>query len=114
MSVIEGFGLVVDLDDADGDTAWLSVRGEVDISNVGALATALDLASSAYPRRLVVDIGGINFISSCAIRAIARAHHRMAGFTEVEVVGASPLIRRIFELTGAADLLTTSGGRRPA
>jgi anti-anti-sigma factor len=51
------------------------VRGELDLTNASALDEAL-LQTSA--RAVILDLGGLDFVDSAGMRAIDRAHRRLA------------------------------------
>jgi anti-anti-sigma factor len=51
------------------------VRGELDLTNASALDEAL-LQTSA--RAVILDLDGLDFVDSAGMRAIDRAHRRLA------------------------------------
>jgi anti-anti-sigma factor len=80
------------------DVRYVTVSGEVDLSNVGALESALG------SRRLHIDMSDVIFIDSTAVRVLV--HARM-GATEFELV-ASRQVRRIMEIAALVELLNVT------
>ena len=66
------------------------VAGELDMANVDRLEGAVDSASA---RHVVLDLEGVSYLDSAAIRAIERAFRRLAESRRTLVVVASPASR---------------------
>jgi anti-sigma B factor antagonist len=75
------------------------VEGEVDISTVDQLVTALDKAESED--RLLVDLSGVAFMDSTGLRALVERHQRFeeSGRRLVLMLAPGP-VTRLIELTG--------------
>ncbi|GAA4455602.1 STAS domain-containing protein [Phytohabitans houttuyneae] len=80
--------------DADGATV-LTVTGEIDMSNAGALADALDRA----PAPVVVDMSAVEYLDSAGL-AVLFAH--ADGLTLV----ANPRLGPVLTISGLAELAT--------
>jgi len=78
------------------------LRGELDISNVERLETAVAPVIARRPERLVVDVSGVTFADSSAIAAWVRW---AATVGELEMHGAPPLLRQVITRMGLADTL---------
>jgi anti-sigma B factor antagonist len=99
----------------DADSLTCEVRPDRDIVRVRPVGT-LDMATaevleeqlrelrSAGFRRMVVDLGGLDFMDSTGLRLVLRwdAAARADGFN-VAFVPGSPAVQRVFEVTGTAD-----------
>lgn len=78
---------------ADG-TALLTVTGEIDMSNSGRLAGALD----RLPGHVVLDLTGVDYLDSAGLNVLfARAER-------IEVI-ADALLRPLLTVSGLADLV---------
>ncbi|MER8007784.1 STAS domain-containing protein [Streptomyces sp. NPDC094149] len=78
---------------ADG-TALLTVTGEIDMSNSGRLADALD----RLPGHVVLDLTGVDYLDSAGLNVLfARAER-------IEVI-ADTLLRPLLTVSGLADLV---------
>lgn len=90
----------------DDGVVTVTLRGELDLGSIGALEERLSAAEEAAPRRIVLDLAGLSFIDSSGLRVLlladgrAREHGR-----ELLLTPAGETVRRVFEMTGALDLL---------
>lgn len=75
----------------------VTVRGELDISNVDRLEAAVTPVVARRPQKLVVDVSGLTFADSSAIAAWVRW---AAIVGEFEMRGASPLLRQVITRMG--------------
>jgi anti-anti-sigma factor len=85
--------------DPDG-TVTVTVSGEVDISNADVLRHELAVVTEAAPPRVVFDLGDLSFVDSSGIAVLV---HVANSVPEVNVARASPVVRRILEVTGLAE-----------
>jgi anti-anti-sigma factor len=84
--------------DADGAVV-LALSGELDLSTVGALHTAVQDVISRKPSALVFDLGGLTFMDSSGIAALLSA---VGSVDSVQVRNPSDIVRRVIELSGLA------------
>jgi anti-anti-sigma factor len=89
------------LRDKDG-SALLKLGGELDISNVEALELAARPILESNPARMVIDVGQLRFADSSALALWVRW---AAMVPEIEIRGASPLLRRVIMAMGLAQML---------
>ena len=83
-------------DNGDGGPT-VTVRGELDISNVDRLEAAVTPVVQRRPQKRVVDVSGLTFAASSAIAAWVRW---AAIVGELEMRGASPLLRQVITRMG--------------
>jgi anti-sigma B factor antagonist len=85
----------------EGRCARCTLRGELDLATVRVLDEELQQVWSREPRRVELDLRGLEFIGSSGIAALleanARARERGCALTLVRGPAA---VHRIFELTG--------------
>jgi anti-anti-sigma factor len=85
-----------------------AVIGDVDLHTAPLLAHALARAETRNGRSLVVDLSRTEFLGAAGVTtletAARRAEERRCSFA---VVTGSPLVRRVFELTGADQKFTS-------
>ena len=55
---------------------------------------------------LTLDLAGLDYISSAGLRVLLRAQKKMAAAGTMKLVGVSPIIMEIFEITGFSEILT--------
>jgi anti-anti-sigma factor len=101
----EAEGLVVSLE-AVGDTAQLTLTGELDAHTAPFLTEAVDQVGDAAPDKIVVDLGQVSFIDSAGLGGLLRVRNAAieAGVPFV-VVNRSDVVNRLIELTGLEELL---------
>jgi anti-anti-sigma factor len=89
---------------AEGDdgTVTVCVSGELDITNVEALGSAVAPAIRREPARLIVNARELRFADSSAI---ARWVQWATAVRKIELRDASPLLRRVVETMGLTDTL---------
>ncbi|MEU2338391.1 STAS domain-containing protein [Streptomyces sp. NPDC006654] len=79
-------------------TVRLVVSGEIDMSNVGHLAEALDSGSGP----LVVDLTGVEYLDSAGLSVLFAHAERL------ELI-VPPLLGPVLSVSGLADLVTVHG-----
>jgi len=98
-----------------GDVTVVAVTGELDLSTVADVRSALIGATNAGVDRLVVDLSQVSFIDSVGVGAILHAKRRMtAGGTLAVVVTPTSYARVIFEVVGADAFLSVFETREDA
>jgi anti-sigma B factor antagonist len=94
----EEFRISVRDDDA---TVTLTVEGEVDVATAPALRDELYRLIDRGTRRIVVDLGGMEFIDSTGLGVFVGALKRSReGGGELELRSLRPAARKIFDITG--------------
>jgi anti-anti-sigma factor len=83
------------------DTAWVHVRGELDLETTPELERTLDESQAGL---VVLDLRELAFIDSCGMHAIVRAgtRARQAG-RRLVLVRVPAGVDRMFTLTGISD-----------
>lgn len=87
----------------DGDRAFVSPAGEIDMATVGALrAQMTDLEQQGFAR-VVLDLRAVTFIDSSGLKLILDGmSEKGAGFGVVP--GPEP-VQRMFEILGITDVI---------
>ena len=86
----------------DNGTAYVTLGGELDISNARALQAVIDPIIEGKPATLVFELGNLLFMDSSGIAVLLNAASRV---DRVELREPSPIIRRVLEATGVAEVL---------
>lgn len=97
--------LEVTTETGETTTTVVRVAGEIDVSNVMPLESALELALDPGGET-VVDLAGVSFIDSTAIAALIRASNglrRLGG--RLRLRNAREEVRRVIDLLSLADQL---------
>jgi anti-sigma B factor antagonist len=82
----------------------IAPAGDVDLSNAARLAEAVSAAQERRPPRLVFDLADLRFIDSAGIAVLVAATQAI---DDVRIRDPSPIVSRVIELTGLAEVLPT-------
>lgn len=93
----------------------VAVRGEIDIASAPELSEALDVAILDSVGAFVIDLCDVEFLDSSGLSALLRAR-AMLGREEraLAVVCPPGPVRRLFDVTGIAELLFLYDSRAKA
>jgi anti-anti-sigma factor len=96
---------------AEDDPGCVTARisGELDILSVDLLSGPIDELLARTPRRVELDLSALEFMDSSGLAVLLRLTNR---FGPLRVFGASPLIRRVIEVTGLTGILQLDGEAR--
>jgi len=90
--------------EAEGIT--LSLSGELDLSTIDQLQSAVDAGVNGSAQLVVMDLRGLTFLDSTGLRLILRLHERLRGQRGRLVLVQGPRrVHRVFELTLATEEL---------
>ncbi len=81
----------------------ISIEGELDVASVDAVRAGIEPFLAADPDLVVFDLGKLEFMDSSGIALLVQVANRVG---RVEVHDATPIVRRVLEVTG---LLETFG-----
>ena len=89
----------------EGETALITVGGELDLASGSELEAALERVTPST-RVVVIDLRGLEFMDSTGLSIIVRAHQRLAeDGCELCLVRGTPQVQRLLDLTGVAERL---------
>ena len=99
-------GRLIVTSEQNAGTAQLALEGELDLASAAQVEEELGALQAARPQRIVVDLSGLAFIDSTGLRTLIQADQRAreAG-SEMILLPGDESIQRVFELTGALDVL---------
>jgi len=86
----------------DGEVAFISVEGEVDLANAEELAGALRSGGDGAGGGIVLDLREVPFMDSTGLKVILIAS-RDLGPPLAVVCGTGSAVRRLLDLAGVAD-----------
>ena len=90
-----------------GDIVVVSVEGRLDSTTSAALGSRLDPHVSG-PTRLLLDLQGVEFISSAGLRVILATLKKLrASGGKLALCGVHRAVQEVLEITGLATLLPT-------
>lgn len=95
-----------------GTAHVVHMTGEIDMSNVGELESAIERAETdavaSGPALVVVDLQGVTFLGAESLRCLVSANDRIAaggGTMRVVAPAGSGVVRRLLDLSGVGALL---------
>ena len=92
---------------ADTAGTTVAVQGEVDVATAPALRDELYRLIDQGTTKIVVDLGGMEFIDSTGLGVFVGALKRAReGGGEVELRSLKPAARKIFDITGLSSAFT--------
>ena len=83
----------------------ITLPGEIDMSNAAEVRDTLARALDDGAAVLIADAAQTMFCDSATITTLLRTHNRAASTGAQLRIAASPAMRRVLELTGAATML---------
>lgn len=85
-------------------TTLMTLEGRLDTTTAPELEKAISAEGDAL-KSLVLDFGGIDYISSAGLRVLLSAQKRMNIQGSMELTNVSEAVMDVFEMTGFADIL---------
>jgi anti-sigma B factor antagonist len=98
--------LEIDIEGSPQDPRFL-LRGEIDVSTVGALRTAVDHLDQPQLVRLSLDLGEVTFMDSTGLGWLAGLARSGCSVSLVQV---PPSIRRLLGVTGIDSVVSVADG----
>jgi len=87
----------------------IRVRGELDHDNVNMLASAMAKVLEVEPGDTVVDVRGLSFADATGLGALVAFARQLRSLgARLSVVGATPELRRLFDLVGLGGMAAST------
>lgn len=83
----------------------IELAGRLDTTTAADFEKTID-EDIADAKKLVLDIKGIEYISSAGLRVILSAQKKMQKIGTMKVINVSEDVMEVFEITGFTDILT--------
>ena len=100
---------------SDGGTVFVLVDQRLDSSNAGAFNEELESAIDSAGRAVVVDMKGLDYISSAGLRAIMQAERKMQQQGgRLALCSLSSDVRAVFQTSGFDQLIAIHPTRAEA
>ena len=93
----------INIEKVDNSTVF-KLEGRLDTATAPELENAINNEGEAL-KNLVLDFGGINYISSAGLRVLLGAQKKMNVQGSMELINVSEDVMDILEMTGFADVL---------
>ena len=89
----------------EGEKLNLAVIGRLDTTTAPELEQELKESLEGV-NELVLDLAGLEYISSAGLRVLLAAQRRMNKQGSMKLVNVNELVMEVFEVTGFSDILT--------
>jgi anti-sigma B factor antagonist len=86
--------------DRVGEACVVRLGGELDLYNAGAVRDALLDASAGSPKRLVVDLGEVEFVDSTALGVLIEARAKLPDHDAFRLAAPGLETRRALQISG--------------
>ena len=93
----------INIEKVDNSTVF-KLDGRLDTATAPELEQAINNEGDAL-KNLVLDFGGINYISSAGLRVLLGAQKKMNAQGSMELINVNEDVMDILEMTGFADIL---------
>lgn len=82
------------------DIALISLTGELDASVAQTLRDRIEAAAANKARKLVLQLAGLDYMSSAGLRTLVFAKQKMGSGVTIYIVGAQPQVVEPIRQTG--------------
>ena len=91
----------------DGDTAMISLAGDVELSHAPDVHAALVNLADEQPARLIVDLGEVQYMDSSGVGTLVDLYRRVHGYGGQLILAAvQPRVRSVLEITQVVQFFT--------
>ncbi|MGH8911425.1 MAG: STAS domain-containing protein [Acidimicrobiia bacterium] len=92
--------------DHDGQSAIVSLRGEIDYGNVSQLRSVFVELAETDATDVTVDLAGVDFLDSTVLSVLIQGKQRLEeSGRQMSVINPQPRIQRVLELAGVLEYL---------
>lgn len=89
-----------------GETTYIEVSGEVDLSTAPQLRDAIMHGLQAGPKWLVIDFARVDYLDSSGVHVLFECHRVAEERSAAMSIAAAPAhIRRVLEITGVTGVI---------
>ena len=88
----------------NADETTLEIVGRLDTTTAPALDKTIN-ADIADTKDLILDLRGLEYISSAGLRVLLAAQKKMQKIGSMKVINVREEVMEVFEMTGFADIL---------
>ena len=89
----------------NSDESVIELVGRLDTTTAPALEKTVN-EDVADAKKLVLDLSGLEYISSAGLRVLLSAQKKMQKIGSMKVTNVREEVMEVFEMTGFADILT--------
>jgi anti-sigma B factor antagonist len=89
----------------NSDAIVIEVAGRLDTITAPALDKTIS-EDAANAKNLVLDLKGLEYISSAGLRVLLSAQKKMMKDGSMKLINVCEAVMEVFEMTGFADILT--------
>ncbi len=91
----------------EGDVAFVTVEGEIDVGTADRLRECCELALVDATSALRIDLFGVTFMDSTGVAALVYIQSKAEAAQQLLILeDLQPQVRRVFEVTGLTQIFT--------
>ncbi len=84
----------------NGETAIISISGELDAASAAAFRREIEQAAAAKPSKLILEMSQLEYMASAGLRVLIFAKQKMGENVDLYVVAAQEMVLETLEKTG--------------
>ncbi len=84
----------------NGETAIISISGELDAASAAAFRQEIEQAAAAKPSKLILEMSQLDYMASAGLRVLIFAKQKMGENVDLYVVAAQEMVLETLEKTG--------------
>ncbi len=84
----------------NGETAIISISGELDAASAAAFRQEIEQAAAAKPSKLILEMSQLEYMASAGLRVLIFAKQKMGENVDLYVVAAQEMVLETLEKTG--------------
>lgn len=84
----------------DGDTAKITLEGELDSGTADRFREGVEQAVASSPKRLVLFMSGLTFMASAGLRILIYAKQKLGPDVKIYVIGAQGPVLNTLQMSG--------------
>lgn len=93
-------------------SAVVVIVGEINLSQTTRFQEELSVVLTEKPERVILDLAGVSYMDSSGIASLVKMLSRVrAGGATMHLIGASPRIQSLFEITRLDNVFDIRGTR---
>ncbi len=86
--------------EVSGDTAKITLEGELDAASAGQFKQAVEQAAGKTPKKLVLFMDKLTFMASAGLRVLIFAKQKMGAGVDIYVIGAQGPVLSTLQMSG--------------
>ena len=97
----------ISIEEKSPELTVISLTGRMDAGNAGEFNEAFDAVLEKHPAGLIIDLGGLQYISSAGLRSVLTLiKAAKAAKVTLKFCGMQPMVADVFKVSGFSSILS--------